>query len=76
MVGLGLFVSRTERVIAPAMPGARGVFPAGKGREFAVRAPVTRLPRAGVGRLRCARPPFRYSAADLYRAALAHISVR
>jgi len=58
------------------MPGARGVAPVGKGREFAVRASVTRLLRAAVGRLRCARPPFRYSAADLYRGALAYICVQ
>jgi hypothetical protein len=55
------------------MPGARGVASVGKGREFAARAPVTRLLRTGVGRLRCARPPFRYSAADPYRGALAYI---
>jgi hypothetical protein len=55
------------------MPGARGVLSLRKGREFAARVPVTRMPRAGVGRLRCARPPFRYSAKDLYRAALAYI---
>jgi len=58
------------------MPAARGAAPVGKGREFAVRAQLPRLPRAGVGRLRCARPPFRYSAAHLYRGALAHICVQ
>jgi len=57
------------------MPGAGGVASLGKGREFAVRAPAKRMPRAGVGRLRCARPPFRYSAKDLYRGALAYIYV-
>lgn len=58
------------------MPGARGVASVGKGREFAVRVPVASLLRTDVGRLRRARPPFRYSAADLYRGALAYIYVR
>jgi len=74
-VGLS-FVSRTQRVIAAAMPAARGAAPVRKGREFAVRAQLTRLPRAAVGRLRCARPPFRDSAEHLYRAALAYTCVR
>jgi hypothetical protein len=55
------------------MPAARVAAFVGKAREFAARAPLTRLPPAGVGRLRCARAPFRDSAVHLYRAALAYI---